>query len=159
MKVAVVIGSISDREILDRVDDVLRKFEVPSENMVLSAHRSPQAVREFAEQAEASGIDVIIAIAGKAAHLAGVIASLTTLPVIGVPAKSSLLDGMDSLLSVVQMPKGIPVATVAVDGAENAALLAIEILQLKYPELGKKLKKYRLDMVEDIQVQNSKLRH
>lgn len=157
MKVAVVIGSISDREVLDRITDILRKFEVPFESTVLSAHRSPSAVKEFAESAEEKGIEVIIAVAGKAAHLAGVIASMTTLPVIGVPAKSSFMNGLDSLLSVVQMPKGIPVATVAVDGAENAAILAVQILSMKYSELKNKLAKYKLELVEDVQVQNSKL--
>lgn len=157
MKVSVVIGSISDRDVVDRIMDILRKFEIPSETLVLSAHRSPSAVKEFAEEAVDNGIEVIIAVAGKAAHLAGVIASMTTLPVIGVPAKSSFMDGLDSLLSTVQMPKGVPVATVAVDGAENAAILAAQILQLKYPELTKKLQKHKLEMIEDVQVQNSKL--
>ena len=159
MKVSIVIGSISDREILDRIMDVMRQFEIPADCRVLSAHRSPLAVKEFAEEAKQNGAEVIIAVAGKAAHLAGVIASMTTLPVIGVPAKSSFMDGLDSLLSVVQMPKGVPVATVAVDGAENAGILAAQMLSLKYPELQQKLERYKLQMIEDVQVQDTKLNH
>jgi 5-(carboxyamino)imidazole ribonucleotide mutase len=105
---------------------------------------------EFAKNAEANGIDVIIAAAGKAAHLAGVLAATTPLPVIGIPMKSSTMDGLDSLLSVVQMPKGVPVATVAIDGAENAALLAIQMMGLKYPELRQAMKDYKKKMEEDI---------
>ncbi len=150
MKVAVVMGSISDKDLGNKVTKVLEKFGVGYELRVISAHRTPYTAVEFAEKAEENGIEVIIAIAGKAAHLAGVMAGITTLPVIGIPAKSSTLDGLDSLLSVVQMPKGVPVATVAIDGGENAALLAVQILSLKYPELRDKLKDYKKEMAEDV---------
>lgn len=150
MKVAVVMGSLSDKEIGQKVTKMLEKFGVDYELRVISAHRTPYTAVEFAEKAEENGIEVIIAIAGKAAHLAGVMAGITTLPVIGIPAKSSTLDGLDSLLSVVQMPKGVPVATVAIDGGENAALLAVQILSLKYPELRDKLKDYKKEMAEDV---------
>lgn len=159
MKVSIVIGSLSDRDILDIITDTLQKFEIPYECRVLSAHRSPMAVKEFAEEASAGGVEVIIAVAGKSAHLAGIIASMTTVPVIGVPAKSSFMDGLDSLLSIVQMPGGIPVATVGVDAGENAAILAAQILALKYPKIGKTLSNHKLGMIEDVQVQNSKLNH
>ncbi|NLX61533.1 MAG: 5-(carboxyamino)imidazole ribonucleotide mutase [Tissierellia bacterium] len=150
MKVAVIMGSISDKDLGNKVTKVLEKFGVGYELRVISAHRTPYTAVEFAEKAEENGIEVIIAIAGKAAHLAGVMAGITTLPVIGIPAKSSTLDGLDSLLSVVQMPKGVPVATVAIDGGENAALLAVQILSLKYPELRDKLKDYKKEMAEDV---------
>ena len=128
MKVSIVMGSISDKEIGNKVIKILEKFGVDYEIRVISAHRSPHLAAQFAENAESNGTEVIIAIAGKAAHLAGVIAGITPLPVIGIPAKSSTMDGLDSLLSVVQMPKGVPVATVAIDGGENAGLLAVQIL-------------------------------
>ncbi|NMA48343.1 MAG: 5-(carboxyamino)imidazole ribonucleotide mutase, partial [Tissierellia bacterium] len=116
MKVSIVMGSISDKAIGDKVIKVLEDFGVDYELRVISAHRTPYVAQEFAENAEKNGIEVIIAIAGKAAHLAGVLAGISPLPVIGIPAKSSTMDGLDSLLSVVQMPKGVPVATVAIDG-------------------------------------------
>ncbi|HLR34169.1 MAG TPA: 5-(carboxyamino)imidazole ribonucleotide mutase [Tissierellales bacterium] len=150
MKVAIVMGSISDKEIGDRVVDILEKFQVEIELRVISAHRTPYKAIEFAEKAEENGIEVIIALAGKAAHLAGVLAGVTTLPVIGVPIKSSTMDGMDSLLSTVQMPKGVPVATVAINGGENAGLLAVQILSLKYPELKEKLKDYKKEMALNV---------
>ena len=112
---------------------------------------------DFAENAEANGTEVIIAIAGKAAHLAGVLAGISPLPVIGIPAKSSTMDGLDSLLSVVQMPKGVPVATVAIDGGENAGLLAVQILSVKYPELRQKYKEYKLKMVKGVEEMNREL--
>ena len=120
MKVAVVMGSISDLEICKKAIRILEKFGVEVETRVISAHRTPFKAIEFAQNAEENGIEVIIAVAGKAAHLGGIIAGVTTLPVIGLPVKSSTMDGLDSLLSVVQMPKGVPVATVAIDGGENA---------------------------------------
>ena len=124
---------------------------------VISAHRTPKRAFEFAESAEKDGIEVIIAIAGKAAHLGGVIAANTIVPVIGIPAKTSVMGGMDSLLSVVQMPKGIPVATVAIDGGENAALLAISMLSLKYDELKKKLVDYRKELQDQVVEMNKEL--
>ena len=129
-KVAVIMGSDSDLPIVEKAVSKLREFSVPCEVHVFSAHRTPAEAAEFSKNARASGFGVIIAAAGKAAHLAGAIAANTTLPVIGIPIKSSTLDGLDALLSTVQMPSGIPVATVAIDGAENAALLAISILSL-----------------------------
>ena len=150
MKVSIVMGSISDKEIANKVINILKKFGVHYETRVISAHRTPYLAAEFAENADSKGIEVIIAIAGKAAHLAGIIAGITPLPVIGIPAKSSTMDGLDSLLSVVQMPKGVPVATVAIDGGENAGLLAVQILSVKYPELREKFKEYKKEMVEGV---------
>ncbi|MBA7656857.1 N5-carboxyaminoimidazole ribonucleotide mutase [subsurface metagenome] len=142
-KVAIVMGSVSDEIVMKKASDVLKEFEVDYEINVLSAHRMPNKTREFAKSVKDKGIEVIIAGAGKAAHLPGVIASYTTVPVIGVPIKTSDLGGLDSLLSIVQMPSGVPVACVSIDGAKNAALLAIQILALKYGDLAKKLKKYK----------------
>ncbi|NLL29819.1 MAG: 5-(carboxyamino)imidazole ribonucleotide mutase [Clostridiales bacterium] len=150
MKVSIVMGSISDKEIANKVIVILEKFQVKYEARVISAHRSPDLAADFAKNAEDKDTEVIIAIAGKAAHLAGVIAGITPLPVIGVPVKSSTMDGLDSLLSVVQMPKGVPVATVAINGGENAGLLAVEILAVKYPELRVKLKDYKKKMADDV---------
>ncbi len=150
MKVSIVMGSISDKEIGNKVIRVLEKFGVDYEIRVISAHRTPYIACEFAENAEENGTEVIIAIAGKAAHLAGVIAGITPLPVIGIPAKSSTMDGLDSLLSVVQMPKGVPVATVAIDGGENGGLLAVQMLSIKYPELRQKFKEYKKEMAEEV---------
>lgn len=150
MKVAILMGSISDKEIGNKVTKVLDKFGVEYEVRVISAHRTPYIAVDFAEKAEENGIEVIIAIAGKAAHLAGVLAGVTPLPVIGIPAKSSTLDGLDSLLSVVQMPKGVPVATVAIDGGENGGLLAVQMLSIKYPELRQKFKDYKKEMTQEV---------
>jgi len=144
------MGSISDKHLGDKVTGILDKFGVDYELRVISAHRTPYTAFEFAKKAEERGIEVIIAIAGKAAHLAGVMAGVTHLPVIGIPAKSSTMDGLDSLLSVVQMPKGVPVATVAIDGGENGALLAVQMLSLKYPELKEKLKEYKKELAEEV---------
>lgn len=149
-KVAVVMGSVSDLDVVKGAIEILDKFKVNNEVRVLSAHRTPYDVHEFATKAKVNGFDVIIACAGKAAHLAGVIASNTTLPVIGLPIKSSTLDGLDSLLSTVQMPNGIPVATVGINAAVNAALLAIEILAIKDKTLVKKLDDYKKDMKKKI---------
>lgn len=157
MKVSIIIGSISDEEIAKKSVDILKKFGVDYEVEVISAHRTPGRAVEFAENLEDNGIDIIIAIAGKAAHLAGVLAGLCTIPVIGVPAKSSTMDGLDSLLSVVQMPKGVPVATVAIDGGENAAILAVQILSLKYDGLKDKLKAYKIEMTESVEKMNASL--
>jgi len=143
MKVGVIMGSQSDWQVVKRAVKVLKDFNVEVEARVISAHRTPRIAEEFAKNAEVNGFDVIIAAAGKAAHLAGVMAGNTHLPIIGVPMKTGDLGGMDSLLSTVQMPSGVPVATVAVGGAENAALLSIQMLGIKYPELKEKIKEYR----------------
>ena len=158
MKVAVVMGSISDRPVAEKSIEMLEKFGVEVEKRVISAHRTPHEALDFAENAEKNGIEVIIAIAGKAAHLAGVIAGITPIPVIGLPVKSSTMDGMDSLLSVVQMPKGVPVATVAINGGENAGLLAVQILSVKYPELREKFKEYKLEMAKDVEKMDEEFR-
>lgn len=129
--VAVIMGSKSDSKIMSDAQKVLRKFKIIHEYKVISAHRSPELMYKFAKSAEKNGIRVIIAGAGGSAHLPGMVASLTNLPVIGVPIKTKNLDGLDSLLSIVQMPKGIPVATVGINNAHNAALLAIKILGIK----------------------------
>lgn len=142
-KVAVIMGSKSDWPSLRGCVDVLKGFEIEVEVHVASAHRTPETVAAFAANARENGFEAIIAAAGKAAHLAGVIAGHTTLPVIGIPVKSSFMDGLDSLLSTVQMPTGIPVATVAIDGAANAALLAIQILAVSDEGLSAKLKAAR----------------
>lgn len=157
MKAAIIMGSISDREIAEKAKKIFDKFGVETHMEVISAHRTPKRAFEFAESAEKDGIEVIIAIAGKAAHLGGVIAANTIVPVIGIPAKTSVMGGMDSLLSVVQMPKGIPVATVAIDGGENAALLAISMLSLKYDELKKKLVDYRKELQDQVVEMNKEL--
>lgn len=158
MKVAVVMGSISDREVAEKSINMLEKFGVEVEKRVISAHRTPYEAIDFAEKAEKNGIEVIIAIAGKAAHLAGVIAGVTPIPVIGLPVKSSTMDGMDSLLSVVQMPKGVPVATVAINGGENAGLLAVQILSVKYPELREKFKGYKVEMAKEVEKMDAEFR-
>lgn len=150
MKVAVVMGSDSDFPVIKKCLNVLKSFDVDFEVHVISAHRTPKCAEEFSQGAENKGIGVIIGAAGKAAHLAGVIAAFTILPVIGLPIKSSTMDGLDSLLSMVQMPKGIPVATVAIDGAENAGLLAIQILSLSDEGLRNKLHAYKAQMAEEV---------
>lgn len=157
MKVSIVMGSISDKEISKKVTTILEKFGVNYEIRVISAHRTPYVAVDYAEKAEENGIEVIIAIAGKAAHLAGVLAGVTPLPVIGIPAKSSTMDGLDSLLSVVQMPKGVPVATVAIDGGENGGLLAVQMLSIKYPELRKKFKEYKVEMAKEVEKMNEEI--
>lgn len=157
MKASIVMGSISDKSIAERVAKILDKFQVEYEMKVISAHRTPYKAIEYAEKAEENGIEVIIAIAGKAAHLAGVLAGVTPIPVIGIPAKSSTMDGLDSLLSVVQMPKGVPVATVAIDGGENGGLLAVQILSVKYPELRETFKEYKEEMAREVEKMNSEL--
>lgn len=157
MKVSVIMGSISDKKIGDKVVEMLEKFKIEYEVKVISAHRTPHKAVEYVESAEENDISVIVAIAGKAAHLAGVIAGLTTLPVIGVPAKSSTMDGLDSLLSVVQMPTGVPVATVAIDGGGNAAILAAQILSLADGDLKERLKAYKREMVDGVEDMNKEL--
>ena len=138
-KVAIVMGSDSDLPIIKKATDTLSAFEIPFEAHIYSAHRTPEEARDFARSARDNGFGVIIAAAGMAAHLAGAIAANTTMPVIGIPCKSAVLDGMDALLSTVQMPSGIPVATVAINGGANAALLAAQILAVEDAELAAKL--------------------
>jgi 5-(carboxyamino)imidazole ribonucleotide mutase len=150
MKAAVVMGSVSDLPVLEPAIKRLKSFGVDVEARVISAHRTPDIAREFVTSAEENGIEVIITAAGKAAHLAGVLAAYTTLPVIGIPVKSSSLEGLDSLLSMVQMPPGIPVATVAIDGAENAAILAVQILSFRYPQLKQKLKEHKAELAKKV---------
>ena len=138
-KVAIIMGSDSDLPVVEKAFEPLRDYGVPFEVHVFSAHRTPDRARAFALAARQAGFGVILCAAGKAAHLAGAFAANTTLPVIGIPIKSSTLDGLDALLSTVQMPSGVPVATVAIDGAHNAALLAIQILAVSEPALAQKL--------------------
>ncbi|MBE6732425.1 MAG: 5-(carboxyamino)imidazole ribonucleotide mutase [Ruminococcaceae bacterium] len=142
-KVGIIMGSDSDLPIVSKAVDMLKSFDVPYEVHIFSAHRTPVEARDFSVNARANGFGAIIAAAGMAAHLAGAIAANTTLPVIGIPCKSSVLDGMDALLSTVQMPTGIPVATVAINGAGNAALLAIQILAVEDKELAARLDEKR----------------
>lgn len=155
--VAVIMGSDSDFPVLKDCVKTLKEFGVTVEVMVCSAHRTPDKAAEFAKKAEDNGIDVIIAAAGKAAHLPGVLAAYTVLPVIGIPIKSSTMDGLDSLFSIVQMPSGIPVATVAIDGAENAALLAIQILSTANEGLRAKLKEYKKKLALKVEEKNAQL--
>ena len=156
-KVAIIIGSDSDLPIVQKAVDVLKSFEVPFEVHVYSAHRTPEEAGVFASNAKMNGFGVIIAAAGMAAHLAGALAARTTLPVIGIPVKSSTLDGLDALLSTVQMPSGMPVATVAIDGAQNAALLAVQILAVTEPELADKLMASRVATAEKILLKNAEI--
>ena len=145
-KVAIIMGSDSGFPVVSKAVLKLKEFNVPYEVHVMSAHRSPDAAIQFSANAKKNGFGVIIAAAGMAAHLAGVLAAKTTIPVIGIPCKSAQLDGMDALLATVMMPTGIPVATVAVDGAANAAILAVEILALSDDALSEKLEKMKSDM-------------
>lgn len=149
-KVAVIMGSDSDLPVVKKAVDELKAYGVPYECHVMSAHRTPQLACEFSAKAKENGFGVIICAAGMAAHLAGVIAGHTTLPVIGIPCKSSNLDGLDALLATVQMPSGIPVATVAIDGAKNAAILAIQMLALSDDTLADKLEKAKQDMIDGV---------
>ena len=156
-KAAIVMGSVSDLDVVKPTIDILKKFDVDVEVRVISAHRTPQMAHDFAKNAIENNIEVIICAAGKAAHLGGVIAAYTPLPVIGLPVKSSTMDGLDSLLSMVQMPSGIPVACVAINGGLNAGLLAIQILSVKYPNLMKKMQDYKNSMAEKIKSDDEKL--
>ena len=142
-KIGIIMGSASDLPVVKKAIDTLKSFNVPTEVHIFSAHRTPVEARDFALSARENGFGAIIAAAGMAAHLAGAIAANTTLPVIGIPCKSSNLDGLDALLSTVMMPSGIPVATVAIDGATNAALLAIQILAVEDKALADKLDEKR----------------
>ncbi|WP_058947179.1 5-(carboxyamino)imidazole ribonucleotide mutase [Thermococcus sp. 2319x1] len=156
-KVGIIMGSDSDLPVMKAAAEVLDEFGVDYEITIVSAHRTPDRMFEYAKTAEERGIEVIIAGAGGAAHLPGMTASITTLPVIGVPIKTSTLNGLDSLLSIVQMPSGVPVATVAINNAKNAALLALSILGVKYPEIREKLKEYRRRMKEEVEEKAKRL--
>lgn len=158
MKAAIIMGSDSDFEIMKKSMEQLHNFGIEFEVSVISAHRTPEKLTSYIKEIEEKGIEVIIAGAGKAAHLPGVIAAQTCIPVIGVPVKSSTLDGMDALLSIVQMPPGIPVATVAIDGSENAAILAAEILSLKYENLKEKLQLHREGMKAKMEEKDIKVK-
>lgn len=153
-KIGIVMGSDSDLPVVEKAMTTLEKYGVPFEAHVYSAHRTPEEARAFAKGARENGFGAIIAAAGKAAHLAGAMAANTTLPVIGIPIKSSTLDGLDALLSTVQMPGGLPVATVAIDGAENAALLAIQILAVEDAALAAKLDTARAEAAAKVLEKN-----
>lgn len=157
MKLAIIMGSDSDYDVVKKSVKILKDFGVEVEVRVISAHRTPFKAIDFAENAEKNGFELIIGAAGKAAHLPGVLAGVSTLPVIGLPIKSSTMDGMDSLLSIVQMPKGVPVATVAINGAENAALLAIQILSVKYEDLREKFREYKKEMAKQVEEKDAKI--
>lgn len=157
MKVAIIMGSNSDWPVLEPAEKTLKEFGVEVEVVVASAHRTPELVKEFASGARDRGVEAIIAAAGAAAHLGGVIAAYTTLPVIGIPINATPLNGMDSLLSFVQMPSGIPVATMAINGAKNAAIFAVEILAGAHPELVQKLAAARAKMQEEVKAKGEKL--
>ena len=156
-KVAVIMGSDSDLSVVSGAIKQLKAFNIPFEAHVISAHRTPYEAEHFAKKARDNGFGVIIAAAGKAAHLGGVLAAYTTLPVIGLPIKSSTMDGLDSLLSIVQMPPGVPVATVAIGGAQNAAILAAQILGVADEEIAEKLKTYKNDMADKVRAKDKEL--
>lgn len=157
MKVAVIMGSDSDFKVVKKTLKVLESFGVDYTAKVLSAHRTPFKAIDFAKKADDNGYNVIIAAAGKAAHLPGVLAGVSNLPVIGLPIKSSTMDGMDSLLSIVQMPSGVPVATVAINGAKNAGLLAVQMLSIKDQNLKEKFIQYKEDMKSQVKEKNDNL--
>ena len=158
-KIAILMGSKSDLGVVQPAISVIKSFGVEVEVRVISAHRTPDEAHEFAKTAKDNGVEVIICAAGKAAHLGGVVAAYTTLPVIGLPVKTDMMGGLDSLLSIVQMPSGIPVATVGVNGGENAGLLALQILGIKYPEISKKLSDYKIKMKDKINADDAALQH
>lgn len=151
MKVAIIVGSDSDWPVVEPAVQVLTEFGITTEVIVASAHRTPDKVHAFASEARDKGIEVIIAAAGAAAHLGGVVAAYTTLPVIGVPINSTSLNGLDSLLSIVQMPAGIPVATMAINGAKNAGIFAVQIMSGKHPQLIERLADYRKQMADEVE--------
>lgn len=156
--VAIVMGSDSDWKVMQQAQEVLTEFGVESEVEVLSAHRTPEKMISWGKEAAAKGIKIIIAGAGGAAHLPGMLASVSSLPVIGVPVSLNNLDGMDSLLSIVQMPAGVPVATVSIDGAKNAGLLALKILGISDQTIQKKLDNYRADLQKLVEEKNQNLK-
>ena len=157
MKVAVVMGSKSDMSVVGKTLETLEKFEIPFEARVISAHRSPEIAAEFAKTAEEKGFEVIIAAAGKAAHLPGMCAAIFPMPVIGIPMHTTSLGGRDSLYSIVQMPSGIPVATVAINGGANAGLLAAKILATSDDAILQKLKEYSKELKEQVQAKDARL--
>ncbi len=157
MKVAIIMGSDSDWPTVKAACTELKKYEIPYEAHIMSAHRTPAQAAQFAKSARANGFGVIICAAGMAAHLAGAFAANTTLPVIGIPLKGGAMDGMDALLATVQMPSGIPVATVALNGAKNAAVLAAQILAVSDPDLAAKLDAGRVEMAQQIAAKEAKL--
>lgn len=157
-QVGIIMGSDSDLPVMEKAAEVLKEMGIGYEMDISSAHRLPEKTAEYARGARGRGIEVIIAGAGMAAHLAGVIASHTTIPVIGVPLKSGALNGVDALYSTVQMPAGIPVATVAIDGAKNAAYLACSILSIKYPEIAGKLEAYREKTRQELMIKSDELK-
>ena len=157
MKVSIIMGSYSDKDIAFDVIGALKMFDVPYDVVVYSAHRTPDEVVEYVKKQDAEGTEVFVSIAGKAAHLGGVIAAHTTRPVIGVPGKTSVGGGMDSLLSTVQMPSGVPVATVAINGGKNAGILAAQILSVGDKAMKEKLLAYKKQLQEDVAVMNQKL--
>jgi len=156
--VGILIGSESDLPVMEKAAEVLREMEVSCEIDICSAHRLPEKTAQYAKTARERGIEVLIAGAGMAAHLAGVLAAHTTLPVIGVPLKSGALEGVDALYSTVQMPPGSPVATVGIDGAKNAAYLACQILSIKYPDIAKKLENFRAKMKKELEGKSKALK-
>ena len=157
-KVCIVMGSDSDLKVMEACVSRLRSFDIPFEVRIISAHRTPAAAEQLAKNAVADGFGVIIAATGKAAHLGCVLAAYTTLPVIGVPMATSVMGGMDSLLSIVQMPKGIPVASVAIDGADNAAILAAQMLAISDPALADKLAAFKAQMAEEVSAKDASVR-
>lgn len=156
-KIGIIMGSDSDLPIMQAAAEMCETFEIAYEVSIVSAHRTPERLVKYSKSAEKRGLKVIIAGAGGAAHLPGMVASLTPLPVIGVPVKSASLEGMDSLLSIVQMPGGVPVATVAINGAKNAGILAAQILGVKSQKTRKKVKQYKNTMRDDVQTKIDKL--
>ncbi|KNZ69053.1 phosphoribosylaminoimidazole carboxylase catalytic subunit [Thermincola ferriacetica] len=155
--VGIVMGSDSDLKIMRNAANILAEFGIESEVIISSAHRVPEKTAQYAKTAAERGLEVIIAGAGMAAHLPGVIAALTPLPVIGVPIKSGALEGVDALYAIVQMPPGIPVATVAINGAKNAGILAAQIIGAKYPEVREKIKEYKAKMEREVEEKAAKL--
>jgi len=155
--VGILMGSDSDLEIMKEASDILKQFEIEHEIKILSAHRTPKLAADYAETAHTKGMKVIIAGAGGAAHLAGVIAALSPLPIIGVPIKSKSLEGLDSLLSIVQMPAGVPVATVGINQARNAGILAVQILGVDNPSIQKKVLDYKANLEREVFLKNEKL--
>jgi 5-(carboxyamino)imidazole ribonucleotide mutase len=157
-KIAILIGSDSDWTVVKRTIRILRQFEMPFEFHVMSAHRTPDLVREYVRRAEEEGVLVFISAAGMSAQLPGAIASYTTRPVIGIPVKSSSMEGLDALLAIAQMPTGVPVATVAIDGGQNAALLALEIIAIASPKLTQRLKQYKESLVTDVAERDAQIK-
>lgn len=155
--VGIIMGSDSDLPVMEEAAKVLDEFGVKYEITIVSAHRTPERMFDYAKSAQSRGIEVIIAGAGGAAHLPGMVAAITPLPVIGVPVKTSTLNGLDSLLSIVQMPGGVPVATVAINNAKNAGLLALEILGIKYSDIQEKVQKYKDNMRDEVLAKAKKL--